>query len=71
MTAADECWRGTKQRPGDDWISQGFPEDRPALVEVACASDEWQTKRLREMGAQALGLGTTGPLWVRREFELL
>lgn len=69
-TAADGFWRGTTIRPPEDWSARGFSEDWPALVAVAGAGEEWRRKRLDEMGAQALGFGTTGPLWVRREFEL-
>ena len=70
LTAADQSWHGTDQQPPDDWFTPDFCADWPVLGEVVVATDDWKKRSLDELGARALGLGTSGPLWVRREFEL-
>lgn len=66
---ADGSWLGTNKPPPKNWAQPDFSADWPALTQVACKAEDWNRKRLKEMGAKPLGL-SKGPLWVRRSFEV-
>ena len=70
LSAADGSWRGTNQKPPDHWAHPDFPESWQPLPQVPYTDKDWQFQTLDKLGACPLGLAC-GPLWVRREFEVL